>query len=531
MDAENLFALNSLLSRTSFFGKILDGRYQTRDVDQEGGYPPVINIRDLANMYRRNDIASRVVDLLPDESWKEYPQIWETEEERETPFEIAVDRLANETRLFSYLHRIDRVSGIGRFGVLFIGLDDGKDFTEPAPGFTLDGPADSPGQAKVLYYRVFDESAVQIAGYEEDHGNPRYGLPKYYNLMFYEPTLAESTGSMPSVSPATETIKVHWSRCLHIADNLLTSEIFGMPRMENVYNRLLDLRKINAGAGEMFWKGGFPGYSFEVDPRNGELDDEQREAIKDEIQKWEEGLTRYFAGVGVSMKSLSPQIANPEPFVSNVLRIIAATKGIPMRLFIGTESASVASTQDANTWLERVALRREMYVTPGIIRPCVDRMIQYGALPPTEIKDGEAKIYAVKWTPLAEMTQAEKAEVGLKRTEALARYATAGAEALVPLDAWLSKIMLMPYQEVQAMMETEPTNRSLVVQQAEMAMLGMTGQQDNLPSSVPNMPGIPKPDQTQDPSKTPENVVQPKKTKDQAEPKKISPTNPGTAQE
>ena len=71
---DNLFALNSLLSRTSFLGKILDGRYQTRDVDQEGGYPATINVRDLANMYRRNDIASRVVDLLPDESWKEYPQ-------------------------------------------------------------------------------------------------------------------------------------------------------------------------------------------------------------------------------------------------------------------------------------------------------------------------------------------------------------------------------------------------------------------------------------------------------------------------
>jgi len=520
-DLTNAFVVNSLLSRTSFLSKLLDGRYGTRDVDKECGYPEQIATRDYARMYRRNDVASRVVDLEPNECWKEYPQIWETEEERETAFEVAVDKLVSSTRLFSYLHRLDRVSGIGRFGLLFVGLDDGKDFDKPAPGFSIDRPSKTPGESKVLYYRVFDESSVQIAAYETDRTNPRYGLPKYYNLQFYEPTIDDATGEAPNASPATETLKVHWSRCVHVADNLLTSEIFGMPRMENVFNRLLDLRKILAGAGEMFWKGGFPGYSFEVDPRNGELDEDQREAIKDEIQKWEEGLTRYFAGVGVSMKSLTPQIADPQPFVNNILRIIATTKGIPTRLFTGAESANVASSQDSITWTERVALRREMYVAPTIIRPVLDRMIQYGALPSPEIIDGEVKHYSVKWTPLAEMTQAEKAEVGLKRTEALARYATAGAESIIPLDAWLSKIMLLPYQEVEAIMKAPETGRSLVIRQAE-AMLGMTGQDGNIPTSIPNMP---KPDQAKDPSKTPKNVVQP------ADPKKISPTLPSTAQE
>ena len=34
--------------------------------------------------------------------------------------------------------------------------------------------------------------------------------------------------------------------------------------MQRSYNRLLDARKILGGSGEMFWRGGFPGYSFEV---------------------------------------------------------------------------------------------------------------------------------------------------------------------------------------------------------------------------------------------------------------------------
>lgn len=492
--------LNALLSRTAFYNTLLDGSQDERNVDREVGYPDVITTQDYIQMYRRNDIAQRVVTLEPEESWAEYPEIYETDEENMTRFEKAVKRFTSKTDLFKYLFKIDTISGIGRFGVLFIGLDDGEDFSKPAPGFAEDGPAEKAGSAKVLYYRTFDESAVRVSMWEDDKTNPRFALPKMYELDF-EDSVGENLKT--NAQPVTETIQVHWSRVIHVADTRLsTSEVLGFPRMEPVYNRLLDLRKINAGAGEMYWKGGFPGYSFEVDPQNGELSPDDREAIKDEIYKWEQGMSRYFAGVGVSMKSLAPQISVPGPFVDNALRIIASAKGYPITKLVGNYGGNQTNDQENDIWLTKIAQRRNLFVTPVIIKATIERIQQFGALPQTSLEDGERRQIQVVWKPLAEMTATEKAEVGLKRTEALARYATAGAEALVPLKEWLTKFLNLTLEEAQAIEGAERSEFSVVLK--ELAA-GMSGQQNNTPSSIP---AVPKPGNTKDPSKTPTNVVQ-----------------------
>ena len=499
----NELLVNALLSRTAFYNTLLDGSQDERNVDEEVGYPDSISIQDYILMYRRNDVAQRIVTLEPEESWSEYPDIYETDEEKLTRFERSVKKFVTKTDLFKYLFKIDTISGIGRFGVLFIGLDDGEDFSEPAPGFTDSGPAGSPGKAKVLYYRTFDESAVRVSQWETDKTNPRFALPKIYELDF-EDSVGENLKT--NAQPVTETIQVHWSRVIHVADTRLsTSEVFGFPRMEGVFNRLLDLRKINAGAGEMYWKGGFPGYSFEVDPQNGELSDEEREAIKDEIYKWEQGLSRYFAGVGVTMKSLAPQISVPGPFVDNALRMIATAKGYPITKLVGNYGGNQTNEQENDIWLKKIAQRRNLFVTPVIIKATIERIQQFGALPQTTLEDGEPRPFQVVWKPLAEMTEAEKAEVGLKRTEALARYATAGAEAIIPLKEWLTKFMNLSLEEAQAIEGAERSDFSVVLQ--ELAK-GMSGQQNNTPSSIPAMP---KPGDTKDPSKTPVNVVQPSK--------------------
>lgn len=512
IDAKAL-VINALLSRSAFNKQILDGRYGTRDIDKECGYPEALNTSDYIAMYERNDIASRVVDIEPNECWKEYPEIYETEEERETEFEKALDKVLADTNLYSYLARVDRVSGIGRFGVLFLGFDDGRDFDSPAPGYSDSKKLDDAGDAKILYFRVLDESAVTIAAFEDDNRNPRYGLPTYYQLQF-ETYSGESANGTAVAS--TESIKVHWSRVIHIADNLTTSEIYGTPRMQNVYNRLLDLRKILGGSAEMFWKGGFPGLSFEVDPAaSTEFTEEEKTALKEEAKLYSEGLARYLTTVGVSVKPLNVQIANPDSHINAVLKIISITKGVPQRLFMGAEQGNLASTQDGDTWAERVALRRNMYVTPHIIRPTIDRMIQAGALPKPKMG------YSVKWTPLATLSEEGKARVGKELTEALARYATAGAEALVPLPEFLGKFLKFSFQEVEAMMKAPPTELSVVFRE-----LGMSGQENNVPTSIPK---VSSKSTQKDPTKTPKNVVQPKKgTVPQ---KKETATNPQTTKE
>jgi hypothetical protein len=481
---------------------ILDGAFGTRDIDKECGYPQTIDSYDYIKMYERSDIAARVVDLEADECWKEYPAIFETEEERETDFEKEVDRLIRKTNLYSYMYRADRISGIGRYGVIFLGLDDGEQPDQPAPGFSKHGPSETPGDAEILYFRVLDEVTASITEFETDASNPRFNKPLYYNLHF-----AEDTGTEYSTTGEANArvVRTHWSRVIHLADNLGTSEIYGQPRMQNVYNRLLDLRKIYGGSGEMFWKGGFPGYSFEVDPKHGEFTADEKTALQAEAKLMSEGLQRYMTSVGVSVKSLLVQLASPRDNIDACMRAICTTKRVPYRIFVGSESGEKSGTNESQTWAERVAFRRNMYVTPHIIRETLDRFIQLGALPkPSDNEDGE---YTVKWVPLAKLTEIERAQVCKDLTEALARYSTAGAEALLPFQEWLGKFAGLSQQQVESIMTAEKTSLSVVLQELAMGLAaGGTGSSGgNVPTSIPNMA------KTKDPGKTPQNVQQRKK--------------------
>jgi hypothetical protein len=53
------------------------------------------------------------------------------------------------------------------------------------------------------------------------------------------------------------TLDVYWSRILHVADNRKTSEIFGIPRLQVVYNNVIEVKKISGSSGEMFYKGAY----------------------------------------------------------------------------------------------------------------------------------------------------------------------------------------------------------------------------------------------------------------------------------
>ena len=486
--------ITNLFDRAMAGVPILDGPEGDRDLDVLCGYPSVITDVEYMQMYRRNEIANRIVNIEPDECWKEHPKIYETEEERETPFEKAVDKFIANSKLFAYLHRLDRMSGIGRYGALFIGLNDGADFHTPAPGYNDDGPTPERGSAEVMYMRVFSEVSMSISEFERDPFKPRYGQPKLYNLMFQD--------SSGEAEVSASQILVHWSRVIHVFDNPVESEVYGMPRMEAVFNRLLDLRKVVGGSGEMFWKGAFPGLAFEVDPKVGEFTPDEKDALREDVRAYAEGLQRYITMVGVKVNSIAPQVEDPTNHTNNILKLIAMNKGIPMQTFLGSQQGQLDSPQDAILWRERIALRKERHVSPNIIRPTIDRLIQYGALPePTEQID-QPLPYIVKWEPMAPLSIIEQAEVAKSLAEALARYSTSGSEALIPLPEFLGKVMGFSAQMVEAIMAADKTKFSVVFQE----MAGMTGTSGgNTPSSIPK---VPKPGNKKDPSKTPVNTQQ-----------------------
>lgn len=425
--------LNASLTRSSVLANLFDTR---RDIDAECGYPETISIKQYRKLFDREGIATRCVLTLPEESWALEPAIYETEDQNDTEFEKTWETIQKKHRLFHYLQRVDKLSGIGRYGLLLLGINDGKELSEPVEGIDEKGQRVGNPTYELIYLRPLDESVVTIKSSEKDTSNPRYGYPTSYEVVFENYT---------SQAGGLDTKLVHWSRVIHVADGRQTSEIYGTPRLKCVYNRIYDLRKILSGSGEMFWKGAFPGIVFEVNPEvsDAELD---TTSLREELEAYQNGLQRYLALAGVTAKELAPQVADPTGHVNNQLKAIAIALSIPNRILYGSEEAKLASTQDARTWNKRIAKRQEEYVSPLLIRPFIDRLMIFGIIP-------EVEEYFINWPDLNSPTDEDKAKVAESRTKALAQYVAGSVDQLIPPGEFLGMIMKMDKAEVEAILK------------------------------------------------------------------------------
>lgn len=477
---------NVLMSRAQLLQKFIDPR---RDLDDECGYPKrgtPIDIRVYQELFDREPIPNRVTEVLPKESWQVQPSVYESDDpDVVTEFEEAWDSLAESLRgdssyyqdeegsvVWEYLKRVDIQSGIGQYGVLLLGIDDGKELAEPADllppgkgkgaakrkkrGSSTDTdnptpPSDSAVKApksnpakptrKLLFLRVFPQSMAAITRFDSDPSSPRFGQPDEYEI-----TLNDPRTNHGGIGLTTATQKVHWSRVIHIADNLSSSEIFGVPRQEPVLNRLLDLCKMYGGSAEMYWRGAFPGLSLETHPQlGGDVNVPQTE-LRDMMEDYSNGLQRYISLTGMAAKSLAPQVVDPTQQILVQIEAICIKLGIPKRIFMGTERGELASSQDDKAWNDRIRERQNGYITPRMVVPLVDRLIALGILP---VPEG----YSVWWPDLTSQTDGEKADTAVKLTTALANYISCDGQTLIPPMDFLTRFMMMTDEEAEAVLE------------------------------------------------------------------------------
>jgi hypothetical protein len=138
-------------SRAQFFQQLLDPR---RDLDAECGYPGTFQLSpDLyRDLYDRDAIAARVIQVMPKEGFAVQPSVYEDEDSAKvTDFEEAWDNLGQSLSLdghswyqdeegspvWGYLLNGMVMSRIGHFGVILMGIDDGKNFQEPVDGVVV----------------------------------------------------------------------------------------------------------------------------------------------------------------------------------------------------------------------------------------------------------------------------------------------------------------------------------------------------------------------------------------------------------
>uniref|UniRef100_A0A6M3L4Q2 Anti-CBASS protein Acb1-like N-terminal domain-containing protein n=1 Tax=viral metagenome TaxID=1070528 RepID=A0A6M3L4Q2_9ZZZZ len=428
----------TIMSRTALADKLGKSYWGSttgvaqRDLYKTLGYETTPSFNSYYSRYLRQDIAARVVDAPVNAVWRKLPTITEDKDDTtETQFEKAWGLLVKERKVWHYLARADRGAGIGQFGILLLGVDDGNK--------ELDEPLET--AKRLLYIRPYMQNAVTVSKWQEDKQQERYGLPEIYTI---EAVLRSSTQS----STTTQSFKVHHSRIVHIAEGCLEDDIYGTPRLERVLNRLQDLELISGGSAEMFWRGAFPGYALKADPQTGAGMAQSLDDLEDEVQAYVHEMRRYLRLVNVDIQPLAPQVADPSNHADLLITLIAAAKEIPKRILMGSERGELSSNQDEKAWMDKIDERRRNYCEPMILRPFIDRLMGCGVLP-------EIPEYTVNWPDLMVVSDKDRAEVSAKLSEALAKYVSApGAEMVVPFRMYLKKYQFWTDEEI-AMVEEE----------------------------------------------------------------------------
>lgn len=472
-DLVRQFIANEIVNRTSL-ARALSLDPDRRDLNEDCGYPLNPGVHYFRELYRTVGLAKRTNDVYPDECFLSYPELYESDDEGViTPWERKWNALTARPGLnpITVMHRADRCSGLGRCGIILIGINDGLPLTTPAIGIDGEGNAtpERPPERKLNYMMPFAEDSFSIASVNADPNSSRYLQPVLYQIHTVQPNIPggaiSSGGTFDSPSPAPGTATgvmavnqlVHWTRVVHLADNKESSLVYGVPRLEAVAQYIFDTRKVGGGSAEMFWRGAFPGYSFESLPG---LDDGtttvefDEESIKAQFDEYANGLKRYLALQNMTVKTLTPQVADPSNHMTQYISLICAAIGVPFPIFMGFQTGHLASTQDSGNWYKRLSGRQLLYLTPEVIYPVVDRFMKIGILPmvPT---------FKVSWRDLNAMTDLQRADIALKKAQALMQYVTGGGETVIGVREFLTHVMGMSAAEATSIIKARKSEKKL----------------------------------------------------------------------
>jgi hypothetical protein len=361
-------------------------------------------------------------------TWRGGVDIVESDDDKDTPLEIAWDELYDRLSLQSVFTRLDKLTGIGQYGVLLLGFVDVKtkdDFKNPVSG-----------KQEIGYVKPLSENSAVIEKLEDDSSNERFGKPLFYTITLSEPN-----------TEATSSISVHWSRVIHVAGDLLESEVLGIPRLQPIYNRLYDLMKLTGGSAEMFWRGARPGYQGIVG-EDATITADMISDLQDQVDEYEHNLRRMIVNKDIEFKALAAQVSDPKNHIDIQIQMISAETGIPKRILTGSERGELASSEDRDNWFDLIESRREEFADPIIVTPFVDRMILHGVLPKPK------EDYSVVWVDLRAMTDKEKAEIGKTIAEALAFYTqNIQTMAVIPPKAFLKHILGLSDEKIELILE------------------------------------------------------------------------------
>lgn len=410
--------------------------YDDRDLYTTFDWPSVggIDVEQYYATYTRHPFAKPVVDRPAFTTWRDDPEIIDDADGDETDFEADVRQANRELDLWSYAERLDRLAGIGRFGVLVwitSDIESPSDLEDPLDPMLLAGQ----GLDAVNQIKVFSEVSVDGIGWGgiEAAEDGRWGKPVHYSIDFSPE--ADTDSDRPD-----QVYDVHWTRTIAVpASRLLDDDFFGRPRLESVINTLRDIEKVLGSVAELAYRGADKGLAISYDPEKVNVTSEEFwEQNDEELQEWHHGLKHVLETVG-DVHELGGQIADATGIFEPQLSALAAATGIPKRVFEGDPAGALASAkEDTQAYFGQIEERRNEYATPHIARPVLGWLVRNGII--SQPTDGFGTV-DVDWPALRVLSEKEQAELANERLEHLHAAVTV-AEArdlhgLEPQPEWM----------------------------------------------------------------------------------------------
>ena len=411
---------STLLERIRSLGSLIGMMFQgKRDLYGAFGYKVTLTYDDFLRKYARQDIAARIVEAEPKATWSDGIALVADE-----TFKKAWEDIIAQHSLYHVFIRLDKLAGLGPYSVLLMGFADGRALDQPV---AFNGE-DSTSNTEILYMQPYSSKSATVHSLEQNPQDPRFGLPAFYEINPGEIDTALSSANKVVKDVRTRSglpFRVHHSRILHVAENVLEDPIYGFARLQRVYNLLDDLAKISGGSAETYWMIANRGMQIDVD-KDMDLKKEDLEDLADEIDEYQHNIRRVMRTRGVKVNMLGSDVADPRGVFDVLVSLISGATGIPQRILLGSEAGQLASEQDRANWATRISERRQDFAEPTILLPFIRAAINAGALPSPTVLE-------VKWPEAFKMSPLERAQTAAQKARTLANVAKALSDDQAPV--------------------------------------------------------------------------------------------------
>ena len=390
------------------------------------GWKQDLTADDYYAKYQRQELAQRIIDIYPDYTWRLAPRITDdAQADPITPFEAAYEALAKQHTLPMVWRTLDILMGLGHFAVLLLGVDDRAPLATPLRR-----------ARQLTYVSPYSEVWATIETWNGDDTSPRYLKPEHYRIDVGRGQTGMQTTRSRLTSLST---LVHWSRCIHVAENSFDGGMVGTPRLRSLYNALDNVTLLYGSSTLMFYRAGIGRYVAAVRDSAEIKTPADAEAMRHQFDEFIADLRQLIHVEGYDVSLLESSLASPKEQIEAHLQLIAAGAGIPQRILYGSERGELASTQDQTDWETTITSRQQNVMTPLFVRQTIDRLIAIGVLPVPQ--GGE---YEVVWPPSRSTNPIRQAEIAERMGRAVAAYIAGQGELVVPVGEFRERYLGLP---------------------------------------------------------------------------------------